>query len=133
MRCREADRRIYQARSACMLTAFLDDIRDGDLIAPRRMAERLRLPMTRLSRIAHLNRNTMTAHPASPTVQAKLGEIARIITRAAELAGDEGRAIIWFRHQPIPGFGKTAEEPVEEGKAAAVLWNRKSVVEGVYS
>src|SRR3546814_4831534 len=31
---------------------------------------------------------------ASPTVQAKLGEIARIITRAAELAGDEeiGRA-----------------------------------------
>src|SRR3546814_6247074 len=81
------------------------------------MAERLRLPMTRLSRIAHLNRNTMTAHPASPTVQAKLGEIARIITRAAELAGDEGRAIIWFRHQPIPGFGKTAEELVEEGKA----------------
>src|SRR3546814_13054019 len=76
----------------------------GDLSAPRRMAERLRLPMTRLSRIAHLNRNTMTAHPASPTVQAKLGEIARIITRAAELAGDEGRAIIWFRHQPIPGF-----------------------------
>ena len=83
-----------------MLAAFLDDIRDGDLIAPRRMAERLRLPMTRLSRIAHLNRNTMTAHPDSPAVQAKLGEIARIITRAAELAGDEGRAIIWFRHQP---------------------------------
>src|SRR3546814_6418858 len=83
MRCREADRCIYQARSACMLTAFLDDIRDGDLIAPRRMAERLRLPMTRMSRIAHLNRNTMTAHPASPTVQAKLGEIARILTRAA--------------------------------------------------
>src|SRR3546814_17131624 len=91
MRCREADRCIYQARSACMLTAFLDDIRDGDLIAPRRMAERLRLPMTRLSRIAHLNRNTMTAPPASPTVQAKLGAIARIITRAAERS--EGRRV----------------------------------------
>src|SRR3546814_6223157 len=86
--------------------------------------------MTRLSRIAHLNRNTMTAHPASPTVQAKLGEIARIITRAAELAGDEGRAIIWFRHQPIPGFGKTAEELVEEGKAEAVLWTLDSMDEG---
>src|SRR3546814_3472668 len=85
MRCREADRCIYQARSACMLTAFLDDIRDGDLIAPRRMAERLRLPMTCLSRIAHLNRNTMTAHPASPTVQAKLGEIARSEEHTSEL------------------------------------------------
>src|SRR3546814_13656473 len=113
MRCREADRRIYQARSACMLTAFLDDIRDGDLIAPRRMAERLRLPMTRLSRIAHLNRNTMTAHPASPPVHATLGEIARIITRAAELAGDEGRAINGSRPPPIPGFGTTPAELVE--------------------
>src|SRR3546814_14280077 len=89
--------------------------------------------MTRLSRIAHLNRNTMTAHPASPTVQAKLGEIARIITRAAVLAGDEGRAIIWFRHQPIPGFGKTDEELVEKGKAEAVLWTLDSMDEGVYS
>src|SRR3546814_17953420 len=88
------------------------------------MAERLRLPMTRLSRIAHLNRNTMTAHPASPTVQAKLGEIARIITRAAELAGDAGRAIIWFRHQPIPGFGKTAEELVEEEIGRESGWER---------
>src|SRR3546814_6229817 len=121
MRCREADRCIYQARSACMLTAFLDDIRDGDLIAPRRMAERLRLPMTRLSRIAHLNRNTMTAHPASPTVQAKLGAIARIITRAAALAGDACRAIIWFRHQPIPGFCKTAEGPVEGDRKSVVV------------
>ena len=37
-----------------MIAAFLDDIRDGDMIAPRRMAQRLRLPITRLSRLAHL-------------------------------------------------------------------------------
>src|SRR3546814_16115026 len=94
------------------------------------MAERLRLPMTRLSRIAHLNRNTMTAHTASPTVQAKLGEIARIITRAAELAGDGGRAIIWFRHQPIPGCGRTDWALVAEGKAEADLWTLERVQEG---
>ncbi|SEJ87014.1 hypothetical protein SAMN05428950_10458 [Sphingomonas sp. OV641] len=116
-----------------MLAAFLDDIRDADMIAPRRMAERLRLPMSRLAKLAHLNRNTMAARPESPAVQAKLGEIARIIARAAELAGDEGRAIIWFKHQPIAGFGKTAEELVEEGHADAVMWTLESMDQGAYA
>ena len=116
-----------------MLAAFLDDIRDHDMIAPRRMAERLRLPLSRLAKLAHLNRNTMAARPDSPAVQAKLGEIARIIARAADLAGDEGRAIIWFKHQPIAGFGKTAEELVEEGQAEAVMWTLESMDQGAYA
>lgn len=116
-----------------MLAVFLDEIRDGDLIAPKRMAERLRLPMTRLSKLAHLNRNTMVTRPDSPAVQEKLGQIARIITRAADLAGDEGRAIIWFKHQPIPGWGKTAEELVEQGLACEVLDDLDRMAEGVYS
>lgn len=116
-----------------MLAVFLDEIRDGDLIAPKRMAERLRLPMTRLSKLAHLNRNTMVTRPDSPAVQEKLGQIARIITRAADLAGDEGRAIIWFKHQPIPGWGKTAEELVEQGLAREVLDDLDRMAEGVYS
>lgn len=116
-----------------MLAAFLDDIRDGDLIAPRRMAERLRLPMTRLSKLAHLNRNTMVTRPGSPAVQEKLGQIARIIARAADLAGDEGRAIIWFKHQPLPGWGKTAEELVEDGFAQDVLDDLERQASGIYS
>ncbi|WP_226638589.1 MbcA/ParS/Xre antitoxin family protein [Novosphingobium profundi] len=116
-----------------MLAAFLDDIRDGDLIAPRLMAKRLRLPMTRLSKLAHLNRNTMTTRPASPAVQEKLGQIARIITRAAVLTGDEDRAIIWFKHQPLPGWGKTPEELVEDGLAQEVLDDLERHGEGVYS
>ncbi|HJO66469.1 MULTISPECIES: antitoxin Xre/MbcA/ParS toxin-binding domain-containing protein [Sphingomonas] len=116
-----------------MIAAFLDDIRDHDMIAPRRMAERLRLPLTRLAKLAQINRNTMAAKPGSPAVQARLGEIARIIARAAELSGDEGRAIIWFRHQPLPGFGKTPEQLVEEGHAALVLSDLDRMAEGVYS
>ena len=116
-----------------MLAAFLDDICEFDMIAPRRMAERLRVPMARLARLAHVNRNTMTAKPESPAVQAKLGEIAWIIARAAELSGDEGKAVIWFRHQPIAGFGKTAEELVEAGQAAAVLWTLDTMEQGVYA
>lgn len=117
-----------------MLSTFLDTIREGDIIAPRRMAERLRLPMTRLSRIAHLNRNTLADKPGSAAVQQKLGQIARIITRAADLSGDEGRAILWFRHQPMPAFGnRTAEELVEAGEAAAVIENLERMAEGVYA
>lgn len=116
-----------------MLAIFLDDIREGDLIAPRRMADRLRLPMTRLSQLAHLNRNTMVSRPGSPAVQEKLGQIARIIARAADLAGDEGRAIIWFKHQPLTGWGKTPEELVEEGLAQDVLDELERQAEGVYS
>jgi hypothetical protein len=115
-----------------MLVAFLEDIREGDLIAPRRLAERLRVPMTRLSRLARLNRNTMASRPGSPAVQEKLGQIARIIARAAELSGDEGRAIIWFKHQPIAGFGMTAEQLVEGGRADAVWWTLDSMEEGAY-
>ena len=116
-----------------MLAVFLDDIRDHDMIAPRRMAERLRLPISQLAKLARVNRNTMTATPGSPAVQAKLGEIARIIARAADLAGDEGRAIIWFKHQPIPGFGKTAEQLVESGHAAAVFEDLERMAEGIYA
>lgn len=116
-----------------MLATFLDDIRDRDMIAPRRLAERLRLPMSRLAKLAHVNRNTMAAKPDSPAVQTKLGEIARIIARAAELSGDEGRAIIWFKHQPIVGFGRTAEELVEMGRADAVIWTLESMEEGSYA
>lgn len=116
-----------------MLATFLDDIRDHDLIAPRRMAERLRLPMSRLAKIAHVNRNTMAAKPESRAVQAKLGEIAHIIARASELSGDDGRAIIWFKHHPIAGFGKTAEALVEAGQAEAVLWTLEGMEQGVYA
>lgn len=116
-----------------MLAAFLDEIRDEDIIAPRRLAERLRLPLTGLAKLAHLNRNTMTARPESPAVQAKLGEIARIIARAAQLSGDEDRAIIWFKHQPIPGFGRTAEQLVEEGYAELVMEDLERMADGVYS
>jgi hypothetical protein len=95
------------------------------------MAERARLSMAQLARLAHLN--AMAAKPDSPAVQAKLEEIARIIARAVELAGDEGRGIIWFRHQPIAGLGETATELIENGKVAVVLERLERIAAGVYS
>ena len=97
-----------------MLAAFLDDIRDGDLIAPRRMAERLRLPMTQLSRLAHVNRNTMAAKPHSPAVQARLGEIA------PEMVGNPKRSI--FRIYRDVRFSK--DKSPYKTNAAAWFYHR---------
>lgn len=117
-----------------MLASFLESVRDGDTIAPQRLATRLHVPMTGLARMARLNRNTLSSKAGSAAVQTELGIIARIIARAAELSGDEGRAIIWFRHQPIIGFdGKTAEQLVGEGHADAVLWHLEGLENGAYA
>jgi len=64
-------------------------------------------------------------------VQKSLGGIAAIISRVAAITGDEGAAIIWFKYQPIVGFGgKTAEELVQDGHADAVMWHIDSVENG---
>ena len=117
-----------------MLASFLEVIREGDMIAPRRLAERLRLPMTGLAKLAHVNRNTLATNAGSAPVQAQLGKIAGVIARATELSGDEGRAIIWFRHQPIASFGgRTAKQLVEEGHADAVMEHLAGLENGVYA
>lgn len=116
-----------------MLARFLDDVSEGHLISPRLMAERLHMPMTRLSKLAHVNRNALAAQPASHKVQEGLGEIAQIIAKASELTRDDARAIIWFKHQPIAGYGMTAEKLVEMGRADLVLEHLERIDEGVYS
>lgn len=116
-----------------MLATFLDEVRQGDLIVPRRLAERLHIRLGHLSRMARVNRNALSTRPESPKVQERLAEITQIIARAAELSGDEGRAIIWFRHQPLAGWGKTAEQLVEMGLADEVMTHLSRMEAGVYS
>ena len=55
-----------------MTAAFQDDIRENEIIAPRRLAERLRFSMAHLARVARLDRKAMTLYPSAPTVQIKL-------------------------------------------------------------
>ena len=63
-----------------------------------------------------------------------LSPIVRILAMAVEMAGDEQRAAIWFKHQPIPGWaGKTTYDLVREGKADKVLAYLEAVRSGVYA
>lgn len=80
-----------------------------------------------------MNAKSASEGPDSQAVQENLGQIARIIARAADLTGEEGRAIIWSKYQPLPGWGKTAEQLIEAGHVEAVLEDLERMAEGVYS
>jgi uncharacterized protein (DUF2384 family) len=119
-----------------MLSAYLADVTDQrGLLSPQRISDTLRVPLAHLARIAKVHRNTLAQHPDSPAVQARLGEVARVIATAADLlGGDTGRAIVWFRHQPLAGFdGATAEELVAAGHADAVLAHLETLRDGGYA
>lgn len=119
-----------------MLSVFLDQVIEPGrgFLSPHRMSRALRMPLAELSRVTRLHRNTLTRQPHSDRVQARLGEIARIIALASDLVGDSDRAIIWFRHQPLAGFDrKTAEELVTEGQGEAVLKHLEMLAEGGYA
>jgi uncharacterized protein (DUF2384 family) len=119
-----------------MLHAFLDDVTDPrGVFLPARFSEAMRIPMSHLARIAKVHRNSLSQHPESPAVQARLGEVARVIATASDLlGGDTAKAIVWFRHQPLSGFeGQTAEELVAEGHTQAVLAHLETLRDGGYA
>ncbi len=119
-----------------MLSAFLEKVADpgSGALSPARVGSELRMSVAELSRLTRLHRNSLTQKPDSPAVQARVGEVARIIARAAELVGDDRRAVLWFRHQPLSGFdGRTAEELVGAGEGAAVLKHLDLLADGAYA
>ena len=112
--------------------------RFGDVRTPflsaRRVAELLGVNLTELAGLIGVARNTLAARTGARKVDAALSPIVRILAMAGEMAGDEQRAAIWFKHQPIPGWaGKTAYDLVREGKADKVLAYLEAVRSGVYA
>lgn len=120
-----------------MISAFLDQVTDrrGGFISPQRVSEALHVPLARIARLAKVHRNTLAQRPESPLVQERLGDVARIIATATELlGGEQGRAIVWFMHQPLSGFdGRTAEELVAAGHSDAVVAHLDLLREGSYA
>lgn len=98
------------------------------------MSELLGVTQADLARLVGVARNTLTARSGARKVDQALSPVVRILAMAAEMAGDESRAAIWFKHQPIPGWaGKTAYDLVGEGKADKVLAYLEAVRSGVYA
>ncbi len=107
---------------------------EGPHLSARRVSERLGLTLTDLAGLVGVARNTLTAKSGARKVDAALSPVVRILAMAEEMAGGEGRAAIWFKHQPLPGWaGKTASDLVRDGKADKVLAYLEAVRSGVYA
>lgn len=107
---------------------------NSPFLSAHRLSEQLGITQSELARLVGLARNTLTAKSATRKVDTALSPIVRILAIAAEMAGDQNRAVIWFKHQPIPGWaGKTAYDLVSEGKSDQVLAYLEAVRSGVYA
>src|SRR3954462_9001462 len=107
---------------------------DRPFLLARRLAEILGVTLFEVAALTGLARNTLTAKSGARTVDGALSPIVRILALAAEMAGDDRRAALWFKHQPIPGWaGKTACDLVRERKADKVLAYLEAVRSGVYA
>lgn len=119
------------------MSPFLEDVMDprAGIVSPRRLGERLNMSISEIADLAGVHRNTLSRNPGSPRVQRRLQEIVRILARATDLlAGDIGRAVLWFRFEPLAGFGpRTALELVAEGHADAVMAHLDMLENGVYA
>ncbi len=128
--------RTCKAQEVVVFNPYLDEVTDPQgIFLPLRMSETLRIPLSHLARIAKVHRNSLSQHPESPIVQARLGEVARVIVTASDLlGGDTKKALVWFRHQPLSGFeGQTAEELVSGGHTDAVLAHLETLRDGGYA
>jgi Protein of unknown function (DUF2384) len=103
-------------------------------LSARLLADGLGVTLTELASLAGVARNTLTAKSGARKVDQALSPVVRIVAMASEMAGDESRAAIWFKHQPIPGWaGKTAYDLVRERKADKVIAYLEAVRSGVYA
>jgi hypothetical protein len=106
----------------------------SSFLSARLVADRLGVTLAELAKLIGVARNTLTAKSSARKVDAALSGVVRILAMAGEMAGDDSRAVIWFKHQPIPGWaGKTAYDLVGEGKTDKVLVYLEAVRSGVYA
>lgn len=116
------------------MTAVEFGEQNSPFLSPARVSQLLGLTQTELGRLIGVARNTLSAKSGARKVDIALSPVVRILAMATEMAGDEQRAAIWFKHQPIPGWaGKTAYDLVGEGKADKVLAYLEAVRSGVYA
>lgn len=105
---------------------FVESLRapelEAPLLSPKRFSEALHIDIQTLAEQARVHRNTITRAPGSRGVQDYLRESLRAIKAATDLSGDVGRALFWYRNEPLSPFEyKTAERLVSEGRTDDLL------------
>lgn len=98
-----------------------------------RLSEQLGVTPSELAQLVGIARPSK-AKSLTRKAELTLRSISSILEVATEMAGDEVRAAIWFKHQPIPACGgATAYDLVGESKANVVVIYLEAVRSGVYA
>ena len=91
-------------------------------LSPSKVGDFFGFRVQELAERAHVHRNTPTARPQAPQLQKYLQDMVRVLAVAAEMTGDVHRAVFLLRNEPLRAFGyKTADTPIQEGRADAVI------------
>lgn len=115
---------------------LLDTITDGGYIAPRALADVLRVTQTELSNITGLRREAVSksVRARSLSTQQRLRETVEILHRVSDWCSGPVQALAWFRSQPLPSFGDlTAEDLLKAGRADDLKAYLRRVADGGYA
>jgi predicted DNA-binding protein (UPF0251 family) len=99
-------------RRCKMAASLLDPVIDALVgvkatgLEPKRLAEMLNMTQAEIADLAGVHRTTLTRNPRSPEVQAKLGPIATILSRASEMGGGRGRCRSGRRSRSYPALAR---------------------------
>lgn len=100
-------------------------------LSPSRVSDLFGLQTQELAERARVHRNTPTARPHSPQLQAYLRDLLRVLAVASEMTGDVGRAVFLIKNEPLRAFDhKTADMVIKEGRAEAVIDYLQSLAGG---
>jgi len=112
------------------ITPFLD-APGRTFLSPSKVAQSLNLPLGELATAAGVHRNTLTARPQSPRVQAFLRDTLRVLNAAKETFGEDDLPIAWLLNEPLPVFRhKTAFALIEAGRTEDVINYLDSIAAG---
>lgn len=80
-------------------------------LSKKQLAETIGLAPEALYKVSRVN---------AAKTQSRLREMNEILTRVSAWAGGPAQAMAWYRAEPIPAFGRTAEQLVKSGQATAL-------------
>ena len=105
------------------ITDALKEPGHDPLISPTLYIDMLKLDIGTFARHAHVHRNTVSRAPGAASVQTYLRQNIRVLAAALDASGNDlGKALQWFRNEPLPPFAyKTAEQLVADGRANDVI------------
>ena len=109
---------------------------EGETLSPTRIADMLRISRHEIADTLGLDHNALStpARIQASETQSRLWEMLEILNRVETQTGSLLAAYVWFRSEPMEGFGgMTPDQLVREGKASHVHAYLDRIMAGGYA